>query len=104
MVTAETLMVTPFLIIVLSVATWLISGVVIESRAADAAQEAARQVARGESVDAARSTGHRLAPAGSTVDVDTTETQVTVRVHFKHSLWMFDAVHRDITASSIAAR
>ncbi|MDX6243164.1 MAG: hypothetical protein QOE76_887 [Frankiales bacterium] len=67
MVTAETAAVLPVLALVAAVALWGIAAVASQVRCGDAAREAARAAARGESAAQVRSAATRAAPAGARV-------------------------------------
>jgi Flp pilus assembly protein TadG len=65
MVTAETAAVLPVLALVTAVAFWGISAVASQVRCGDAAREAARAAARGESAAQIQLAATRAAPAGA---------------------------------------
>ncbi|CAN5335857.1 hypothetical protein BH24ACT9_BH24ACT9_02470 [soil metagenome] len=84
MVTAETAVVLPVLILVLAAALAAVSVVTAQMRCTDAAREGARAAARGESDTAVRQIAASSAPDGSTVSVtrdgDTATVQVSASV------------------------
>ena len=79
MVTAETAATLPLLVAVTLAMVWLVSVGVAQVRVTDAAREAARAAARGESVPEASELARRAAP-GSTVVIAEEEGKVIVRV------------------------
>lgn len=67
MVTAETALALSGLVVVTLAMVWVVSVVALQARCTDAARDAARAVARGESLAVSREIGRRSAPAGSTI-------------------------------------
>lgn len=80
MVTAELATVAPFGVALTLLLVWVVSLGLTEVRLTDSAREAARLVARGESVGTAEKAARRHAPQGTTVDVDVDDGVATVRV------------------------
>jgi Flp pilus assembly protein TadG len=80
MVTAETAVVLPVLLVVLAGAVAAIIAVGAELRCVDAAREGARSAARGESVAAVTAVAARAAPAGAAVEIGGGADQVRVTV------------------------
>src|SRR3954447_18647209 len=80
MVTAETAAVLPVLALLLAFGLWAVSAGGQQVRCADAAREAARSAARGDTAAHVQSTAERLAPRGATVSVDWSGNLVTVSV------------------------
>jgi TadE-like protein len=84
MVTAETAVVLPVLLLVLAAAVAAVVVVGSQLRCVDAAREAARAAARGDSVAAVREVAARAAPPGAGTSVaesaDTVRVTVTARV------------------------
>ena len=80
-VTAETAVVLPMIAVFAVGLAWLVSLGVVQVRAQDAAREAARVVARGDSVAAGTAYAHRVATSGADVSVarDGSTVVVTVR-------------------------
>jgi Flp pilus assembly protein TadG len=80
MVTAETAVVLPVLLLVLAAAVSAVTVVGAQLRCVDAAREGARAAARGEAPAAVTELVRRVAPAGAVVDVtlDGDEVRVTV--------------------------
>ena len=78
--TAELAMAVPLLVALTVGLVWLLSVGLAQIRMVDAAREAARAAARGETVAEAESRGSEVAPAGSRVAMDTVGDQVTVTV------------------------
>jgi Flp pilus assembly protein TadG len=80
MVTAETAVVLPVLLIVLAAALWVLACVAGELRCVDAARQGARAAARGDSPAAVTAQAARIAPAGAQVQVVRTSGEVAVVV------------------------
>lgn len=79
MVTAETAVVLPVLLLVLAAAVSAVVVVGAQLRCVDAAREGARAAARGEPVAAVHELAAHAAPDGATTDLDVGETvRVTV--------------------------
>ena len=110
MVTAETAVLLPVLVVVLAAAVFVLACVAAQLKCVDAARSAARVAARGEPASTVTGTAERLAPAdarvgfrrGSTGDVDTVEVVVRAQVRpFGRALRGVPAVR--VTASAVAA-
>ena len=69
MATAELAVVLPALVLVAALVVWTLMAAAAHLRCVDAARAAARELARGESVQAVRDLGARRAPDGATVRV-----------------------------------
>jgi Flp pilus assembly protein TadG len=80
MVTAETAVVLPVLLVVLVAAVWVIACVAAELRCVDAARVGARAAARGDGAASVSTATAAVAPAGAEVRVLRTGDQVTVVV------------------------
>lgn len=80
MVTAETAMVLPVLVVVAALAMAVLAHGVDQVRCIDAARAAARAAARGDSPQAVLSTARSGAPAGSVVSVTSTGSTLVVEV------------------------
>jgi Flp pilus assembly protein TadG len=80
MVTAETAVVLPVLLLVLAGAVAAVTIVGAQLRCVDAAREGARAAARGEDVPAVTALVTRAAPDGATAAVDAGREQVRVTV------------------------
>ena len=88
MVTAETAVLLPVLLVVLAAAVGVLACVAAQLACVDAARSAARVAARGEPDAVVTATAARLAPAdarvalraGATADAETVEVVVTARV------------------------
>lgn len=80
MVTAETAVVLPVLVLVLLLAVSVLSAVSAQLRCTDAAGQVARSVARGDAEPMAVARGRQLAPAGAVVAVHRSQDEVTVVV------------------------
>jgi Flp pilus assembly protein TadG len=79
-VTAETAVVLPMIAIFAVGLAWLVSLGVVQVRVQDAAREAARVAARGDSVVTATSYARRIAPAGARVTIARSGGSVVVTV------------------------
>jgi hypothetical protein len=106
-VTAEAAMVLPMILLFAVAMSWLVSIGVTHVRAVDAAREAARSVARGESTGAGAALGRRVAGSGSVVRVTSRSELVVVTVtspvHGPGGL--FDFVHTvEVRARAVAVR
>lgn len=101
MVTAETAMVLPFVVLMAVVLTWVVSLGVTQMRLADAAREGARLVARGEPADAGREAVRSLVP-GATVRVEVEHGRAEVRVRHRARLPLVPGVRIDLAASAVA--
>jgi hypothetical protein len=77
-VTAETAMVLPLLVALTGMLAWLLSLGVAQVRTVDAAREAARALARGESQEAAVALGRQVAGSGTRFSVIRQGQRVTV--------------------------
>jgi len=80
MVTAETAVVLPVLLLVLAAAVAAVTVVGAQLRCVDAAREGARAAARGDPVTVVEALVARAAPEGATTVVDVGEEQVRVTV------------------------
>ena len=84
MVTAETAVLLPVLLVVLAAAVGVLACVAAQLRCVDAARAAARVAARGDAPALVQQTGARLAPADAQVRLrrsgETVEVVVTARV------------------------
>jgi hypothetical protein len=80
MVTAETAAVLPVLALVLSLALWAVSAAAAQVRCSDAAREAARAAARGDSDASVRQLALRAGPPGSSVTVRRVGRDVEVTI------------------------
>ena len=83
MVTAELVVVLPAIVLALLLGVGAVSAMTMRMRCADAAAAAARLAARGEPVPSVVAAARRVAPSGSRVQVDTTQTTVRVTVSVK---------------------
>lgn len=80
MVTAETAVVLPVLLVVLAAAVWVLAAVAGQLRCVDAARVGARAAARGDGVAAVVARTSAVAPAGAQVSVTRRGDEVTVTV------------------------
>lgn len=80
MVTAETAVVLPVLLVVLAAAVWVLACVAGQLRCVDAARVAARAAARGDAPAAVTSAARRVAPEPADVRVSRRGDEVTVLV------------------------
>lgn len=83
MVTAETAMVLPVLVVLLSVGIGALSAVTAQLRCVDAAREAARAAARGESTGTATELARIAAPEGAEISVVAGADRIVVTVRAK---------------------
>ena len=106
MVTAELATIAPFGVAFGFLLLWVVSLGLTQVRLADASREAARLVARGESVGAAKAAAERLAPGGAEVAVATKDGLVTVIVQARSAMPIpfFSGIGaRKMESSSVAA-
>jgi Flp pilus assembly protein TadG len=78
-VTAETAMALPVLLVVMLAMVWLVTVGLVQMQVTDASREAARALARGESVEQATGLARQAAP-GSVVTTSVRDGLVVVRV------------------------
>jgi hypothetical protein len=104
MATAELAVVLPTLVLVIAAGLMMVSAVLAQVRCVDAAREAARAAARGESPDMVRSAAARTAPTAATVEVGGTddEVRVTVSAPAGRVGGLLPAFH--VSASAVALR
>ena len=104
MATAELAVVLPTLVFVIAAGLAMVSVVLAQVRCVDAAREAARAAARGESSEVVRSAAVRAAPAGAHVDVASAgeEVEVTVSAPAGRAGRVLPAFH--VSASAVALR
>lgn len=105
-VTAEAAVVLPVLAVVTVALAWMVSIGVVQARAQDAAREAARVVARGESPGVGSALARRVAVDGSRVQISAggREVEVTVRSPVRGPGGLFRVLaHTVVTARSVAA-
>ncbi|MFS0886810.1 TadE family type IV pilus minor pilin [Aeromicrobium sp. 179-A 4D2 NHS] len=100
MVTAETATVLPFVVLTALVLTWVVSLGLTQMRLADAAREAARVVARGESVADGRDAAIRLVP-GARVRIETHGGTAEVQVRHRARLPLVPRVRIDLAARAV---
>ena len=107
MVTAETAVLLPVLVVVLVAAVFVLACVAAQLRCVDAARSAARVAARGEPAATVAATAARLAPADARVVVaagaglgDAATVQVHVRAHVRP----FGGALRGLPAVRVSAR
>ena len=111
MVTAETAVLLPVLVVVLAAAVFVLACVAAQLKCVDAARSAARVAARGEPAATVDRTAERLAPAGASValsaggglgDTATVEVVVQAQVRpFGRALRWLPAVR--VSARAVAA-
>lgn len=80
MVTAETAVVLPVIVVLLAAMIGAISAVAAKISCSDAAREGARAAARGDSRSDVVASARRLAPPGAQIEVSLSETEATVVV------------------------
>jgi hypothetical protein len=106
MATAELAVITPLAVAFAVLLIWAVSLGYTQVRLTDAAREAARLVARGESVQVAEQVALAQSPEGTSVEVVRDGDTVVVTVEVRSGLpggWFGDALSRDLTASAVAA-
>lgn len=104
-VTAELALALPLLLAVTVAMVWLLAVGAAQIRVVDAAREAARAVARGDDVAAARELARRIAPDGARVLVSATGGRVVVRAsaHVAGPGGLFDLLPGvEVSARSVA--
>lgn len=107
MVTAELAVIVPFGLAFAFLLLWVISLGITQVRIVDASREAARMVARGDSVSVATSVAEHDAPPGADVSVKTQQGLVTVTVTTRSGLPIPFFAHvgaRTMTATAVAAQ
>ncbi len=107
MVTAELATVAPAGVALAFLLLWVVSLGLTQVRLADASREAARLVARGEPVDAAKGAAERLSPDDALVTVESTDGLVTVTVRAKSTMPIpfFSGIGaRSMESTSVAAQ
>jgi hypothetical protein len=102
MVTAETAVVLPVLVVVLVAATWVLMCVAAELRCVDAARLGARAAARGDTAAGVAAATSAVAPTGAEVDVVRDGEEVTVLV--RAVVRPFGAVLSRLPGTPVAAR
>ncbi len=106
MVTAELAVIAPFGVAFAFLLLWVVSLGVTQVRIVDASREAARMVARGDSVADARSAAVHDAPRGAKVSATSSEGVVTVTVSAESAVPIPFFSHigrRTMTATAVAA-
>lgn len=101
MVTAETVVVMPFVVLVAFVLVWVVSLGVTQMRVSDASREAARLIARGQPVDEARRAVEQAVP-GSRVRVSVEDGRAGVTVRYRARLPLVPRVRLDLEGRSVA--
>lgn len=103
MVTAETAVALPVLLLVTVALAWLLAVGVAQLRCIDAARDAARMIARDDSAGAARARAEAVAPPGAVVDIEFADGIARVRVRYRAdppSGLLEDVVGIDLVATS----
>lgn len=106
MVTAELATIAPLAVAFAFLLLWIVSLGLTQVRITDASREAARMIARGESIPDAEKMARRHSPDGAKVAVDTEAgtVTVTVRARSRMPLPFFSGIGaRDLESSSVAA-
>ncbi|MGZ5368642.1 MAG: TadE family type IV pilus minor pilin [Aeromicrobium sp.] len=106
MVTAELAVIAPFGVAFAFLLLWVVSLGVTQVRIVDASREAARMVARGDSVAEATTAARHNAPEGARIEAKSSKGLVTVTVSAKSAvpLPFFSGVGaRTMTATAVAA-
>lgn len=102
MVTAETAVVMPFVVLVAVTLLWVVTLGVTQMRVSDSAREGARAAARGEPADVVRRTV-REHLSDASVRVTTREGHVEVRVRARTSLPLFPRAGVTLAGRAVAA-
>lgn len=102
MVTAETAVVLPVLVVVLAAAVWVLASVSAQLRCVDAARVGARAAARGDSVAAASAAASAVAPSGAQVTVVRSGESVSLLV--RAAVRPFGPALSRLPAMPVAAR
>lgn len=102
MVTAETAIVMPFVVLVAVTLLWVVTLGVTQMRVSDSAREGARSAARGESTEVVRRTVREAMP-GASVRVTPRESHVEVRVRARASLPLFPRAGVTLAGRAVAA-
>ena len=106
MVTAELAVIAPFGVAFAFLLLWVVSLGVTQVRIVDASREAARMVARGDSVAEATRAARHDAPKGSRIEAKSSKGFVTVTVTAKSAAplpFFADIGARTMTAKAVAA-
>ncbi|MFT4298761.1 MAG: TadE family type IV pilus minor pilin [Aeromicrobium sp.] len=106
MATAELATIAPVGVALAVLLLWAVSLGYTQIRLTDAAREAARMVARGDSVAAAERVAREQAPADAVVEIDSDDGLVEVTISVTSSLpgdWFDGPLDRELTASAVAA-
>jgi Flp pilus assembly protein TadG len=104
MVTAETAVVLPVLLIVLAGAVAAVTVVGAQLRCVDAAREGVRAAARGEPVAVVTALVERAAPAGAVTTVSLGEDEVRVTVQVRIAALGPVPLHVPVSAEAVALR
>ena len=104
MVTAETAVVLPVLLLVLAGAVAAVTVVGAQLRCVDAAREAARAAARGETSAVVLAVAGRAAPDGAATDVTTEADDVRVRVSVRVAPLGLVPLRVRVSAEAVAER
>lgn len=106
-VTAELMTIVPLAVAFSFLLLWIVSLGLTQVRLADASRESARMLARGESVESARTVAQQHSPKGATVRVrdDDGAVVVTVRVRSRMPVPFFSGIgSRSMESTSVAVR
>jgi hypothetical protein len=106
MVTAETAVLLPVLVVVLAAAVFVLACVAAQLKCVDAARSAARAAARGEPAAAVTATAERLAPADARVRLRAggLRDEATVEVVVRAQVRPFGRALRGLPAVRVSAR
>ena len=102
--TAETAVLLPVLVVVLSACVWVLACLFAQLQCVDAARGAARAAARGDTPVQVQAVAARLAPRGADVDVDVRTGSGTVEVHVAVDVAPFAGVLRMLPAVGVSGR
>src|SRR3954447_9883424 len=104
MVTAETAVVLPVLLLVLAAAVAAVTGVGAQLRCVDAAREGARAAARGEATATVEALVYRTAPDGAATSITVDDRDVRVRVTARIAALGPVPLRLTVSAEAVAAR
>ncbi|GEM_PF-5161455 len=101
MVTAETAVVLPFVILVAASLTWVVSLGTTQMRVSDAARDGARILARGQTEDQARAAVSELVP-DAVVSVQVSSGRATVKVRTRAEMPLVPKAAVNLSARAVA--
>ena len=101
MVTAETAVVLPFVILVAASLMWVVSLGTTQMRVSDAARDGARVMARGQTENQARAAVGELVP-GAVVSIQVSNGRATVRVRTRAEMPLISKASVRLSARAVA--